>query len=224
MISPRLCLVSGADAPVTACLLGQILSGRGRTGLAALSPGFEGEPEDILRQMAAMDCDFAVAALPERLARRWTRGAETAVILSRGTGEAAAGLTRRCRNAILNLDDPEGPVRPPDPVRVWTISERRDDADLTAKNLRVLPFRTEFEAVTRDHICRLSVPMPDGRGLYPGLAAACAALTFGVGVGESARRLRAAQPVPSGMIPLEGVGPLAAAGYFESETKRVQEI
>ena len=224
MISPRLCLVSGEDAGVTACLLGQIPCDRGRTGLAALGAGYDGKAEDILRRMAELDCAFAVAALPERLARRWDRSAETAVILTCGTGEAAAGLTRRCRNAILNLDDPEGAVCPPEPVRVWTISERRDDADLTAKNLRVLPYRTEFEAVTRDHICRLSIPMPDGRGLYPGLAAACAALTFGVSVGESARRLRAAQPVPTGMIPMDGVGPLAAAGYFESETKRVQKI
>ena len=224
MISPRLCVVSGRSADVTACLLSQILALRGRTGLAALTGGFAGGAEELLERLEGFDCGYAVAALPEDDTGRLERYADTAVILTRGMGEAAQELTGRCRSAVVNLDDPDGPVRPPAGVRIWTISERRDEADLTAKNLRLLPFRTEFEAVGQNAICRLSVPLPDGRGLYPGLAAAAAALTFGIPLEESARRIRTAGPVPVGMIPLPGAGPFAAAGYFEKETERIREI
>ena len=204
----------GEDAPVTACLLSQILAGRGRTGLAALSPGFDGGVEALLEELIRSGCRFAVAALPERQGALG-RGVDTAVILTRGTGEAAEELLGLCRDAVINLDDPDGAVQRRPRGRVWTISERRDEADVTAKNLRLLPFRTEFEAVTGGGICRLSVPLPDGRGLYPGLAAVCAALSFGIGLEESALRLRRAEPVPVGMVPLAGGSPFAAAGYFE---------
>lgn len=217
MVSPGLCVISGESADVTACLLGQILAPRGRTGLAALTRGFSGGVEDILSRLEGSDCRYAVVALPEGEWGVLRRGAETAVILNRGMGEAPEGLTKGCRNAVINLDDPDGAVPLPRDVRVWTISERRNDADVTAKNLRILPFRTEFEAVTKNGICRLSVPLPEGRGLYPGLAAAAAALTFGVSVEECARRLRRAEPVPVGMVPLATAGPFAAAGYFEPE-------
>jgi len=216
LISPQLCVISGESADVTACLLSQILASRGRTGLAALTVGFDGGVEQLLGRLEEGGCRYAVLALPEGSGGALDRAAETAVILTRGTGEAAEELTRRCRNAVINLDDPDGAARAPGQARVWTISERRNDADVTAKNLRLLPFRTEFEAVTQNAICRLSVPLPEGRGLYPGLAAACAALTFGVSVEECARRLRTAEPVPVGMIPLGSTGPFAAAGYFEN--------
>ena len=143
----------GEDAPVTACLLSQILAGRGRTGLAALSPGFDGGVEALLEELIRSGCRFAVAALPERQGALG-RGVDTAVILTRGTGEAAEELLGLCRDAVINLDDPDGAVQRRPRGRVWTISERRDEADVTAKNLRLLPFRTEFEAVTGGGICR----------------------------------------------------------------------
>lgn len=224
MDSPRLCVVSGQSADVTACLLSQVLAPEGRCALCALASGFGGSAEGLLARLEGHDCRFAVVALPEDRTGALARSIDTAVILTRGTGEAASELVGRCQNAVVSLDDPDGTVRVPLGVRRWTISERHDEADLTAKNLRLLPFRTEFEAVTRSAICRLSVPLPDGRGLYPGLAAAAAALTFGVGVEQTALRLRRAEPVPVGMIPLPGAGPYAAAGYFERETERIREI
>lgn len=211
---PLLWAVYGREAPVTACLLSQILAGRGRAGLAALTEGFRGGAEGLLEELGRAGCRYVAAALPERpgaLRRR----ADTAVILTCGTGEAAGELMAGCGQAVVNLDDPDAACLPRPPGRVWTYSERRDEADLTAKNLRLLPFCTEFEAVTWGDIRRLSVPLPDGRGLYPGLAAACAALSFGIGLGEIARRLQGAGPVPSGMVPLAGGGPFAAAGYFD---------
>ena len=94
----------GEDAPVTACLLSQILAGRGRTGLAALSPGFDGGVEALLEELIRSGCRFAVAALPERQGALG-RGVDTAVILTRGTGEAAEELLGLCRDAVINLDD-----------------------------------------------------------------------------------------------------------------------
>lgn len=224
MISPRLCVVSGQSADVTACLLSQILAGQGRCALCAFAPRYSGTPERLLTRLEALRCRYAVVALPEDRDGTFLHHIDTAVILTQGTGEAAGELVGRSRHAVVNLDDPDGTVCALPDVRKWTISERRDEADLTAKNLRLLPFRTEFEVVSRDGITRLSVPLPDGRGLYPGLAAAAAALTFGVSIGESAARLRTAEPVPAGMISLSGADPFAAAGYFEQDTERIREI
>ncbi len=224
MASPRLCVVSGRSADVTACLLSQILSPRGRTGLAALTGGFAGGAAELLRALEDAACRYAVLGLPEDRDGAGLPTADTAVLLTRGTGEAAAGLAARCRNAVVNLDDPDGVVPVPAGAKIWRFSERRDEAEVTAKNLRLLPFRTEFEAVTDNAICRLSVPLPDGRGLYPGLAAATAALSLGIPLEETARRLRTAEPVPVGMIPLAGAGQYAAAGYFEPNTERIREI
>ncbi|MBR1781417.1 MAG: hypothetical protein IJ751_08470 [Oscillospiraceae bacterium] len=216
MIS-RLCLISGPEADATACLLSQILARRGRTAMCALGRGYEGELSPWLRALEQRRCPFGVCALPEGIRPDWYVRAGCAVFLSRSAGEAAAGELASGADAILNLDDPEGVPKLPDGVRRWTISERRNSADVSAKNLRLRPFRTQFEAVTRDDICRLSVPLPEGRGLYPGLAAACAALTFGMGLNESAAALEGAEPVPLGMIPLPLGGPNALAGYFEAK-------
>lgn len=215
MNSPRLCAVWGEGASVTACLLSQILAGQGRAGLTALTGRYDAPAEPLLRALERLDCRSLVVALPE-LPRTLSRRADTVVLLSGGTGEAAARLLEQCAQAVVNLDDPDGvPEKTPVPCR--TISERRGEADLTARNLRLLPYRTEFEAVSENKICRLSVPLPEGQGLYPGLAAAAAAQTFGVSLEESARRLRTAEPVPAGMIPLPDLGPYAAAGYFDAD-------
>ena len=218
MASPRLCAVWGEGASVTACLLSQILAGRGRAGLTALTGRYDAPAEPLLRALERLDCRSLVVALPE-LPRALNRRADTVVLLSSGTGEAAARLLEQCAQAVVNLDDPDGVPEVPEehPVPLWTISERRDEADLTARNLRLLPYRTEFEAVSARKICRLSIPLPEGQGLYPGLAAAAAAQTFGVPLEESARRLQKAEPIPAGMIPLPAVGPYAAAGYFDAD-------
>ncbi|MDD5937780.1 MAG: UDP-N-acetylmuramoyl-L-alanyl-D-glutamate--2,6-diaminopimelate ligase, partial [Clostridiales bacterium] len=64
---------------------------------------------------------------------------------------AAKGrLFSQSGRAVLNLDDEAGrEYAQTAPCPALTYSERRDEADLTAKNLRLLPFRTEFEAVGR---------------------------------------------------------------------------
>lgn len=219
-MTPRLCVISGRWSDVTACLLCQILARRDRTGLVALSRG-RGE-EGLIRRLEGAKCRRIVVALPEDVGLEGP--IHTAVILTRGPGEAAQRLVAGCRQAVLSLDDPDGIVPTPAHVRRWTYSERHNEADLTAKNLRLLPFRTQFEAVSANAICRLSVPLPDGRGLYPGLAAATAAMALGVPLEESAAAIAVSEPVPRGMIPLPKAGPFAAAGYFEPYKERTREI
>ena len=204
---------------MTGCLLSQILARQGRTGLIALCAG---SGEELLQRLEGEGCGRIVVALPED---QWLeRAVHTAVILTRGPGEAGGRLKQVCQQAVLCLDDPDGIVTTPAHVGRWTYSERRDGADLTAKNLRLLPFRTQFEAVSANAICRLSVPLPDGRGLYPGLAAATAAMALGVPLEECAAAMAQAEPVPRGMIPLPRAGLFAAAGYFEPYKERTREI
>lgn len=217
MADERVCVILGRDADVTACLLSQVLAPLGRTGLTAVTAGFDREEHIPLPELKTLGCRHIVVALPEDAVVDGCTSADTAVILTRGTGEAARELVGRCHNAVINLDDPDGAdFVPADGARVWTISERRDQADLIAKNLRIKPFRTEFEAVSQTDIRRLSVLLPAGRGLYPALATAAAALTFGVALEDTARRLRRAEPVPVGMTSVWARA-CCVAGYFDAQ-------
>ena len=223
MAKLKLCVVSGQGSADTACLICQILSGRVRTGLLALTGRFDGTVNELLLHLEQQQCRHAVLALPEgfRWSADWT--ADTVVMLSGSRGEAAEELLRQCHRAVVSLDDPDGVAQVTADIPQWTFSERHKEADITAENLRLLPFHTEFEAVTKDSICRIRVPLSEGRGLYPGLAAAAAGLSYGIPVEESAHRMHASQPESGGMIALPGQ-PYATVGYFEEKTERIREI
>ena len=61
--------------------------------------------------------------------------------------EAKGLLFRQCETAVLNLDDEAGRwYRERVPCPVFTYSENKDAADLTAKNIRLFPGHVEFEA------------------------------------------------------------------------------
>ncbi len=67
----------------------------------------------------------------------------------RPTGTPRGCCSASATTAVLNLDDEAGRYYASTaPCPVFTYSERRDEADLTAKNLRLFPQRVEFEAVT----------------------------------------------------------------------------
>ena len=102
-----------------------------------------------------------------------------------GTMEAyrdAKGLLfRQCAAAVLNLDDEAGRYYAETvPVPTFTYSECRDEADLTAKNLRLFPQRVEFEAVTRDAISRVRLPIPGGFTIYNALGVLACGLVLGL--------------------------------------------
>ena len=117
-----------------------------------------------------------------------------------GTMEAyrdAKGLLfRQCAAAVLNLDDEAGRYYAETvPVPTFTYSECRDEADLTAKNLRLFPQRVEFEAVTRDAISRVRLPIPGGFTIYNALGVLACGLVLGLPLDGCAAALGAARGV-----------------------------
>lgn len=79
-------------------------------------------------------------------------------------------LFRQTGTAVLNLDDEAGRyyasiVTCP----ALTYSENKDEADVTAKNIRLFPDRVEFEALTTGAIARVRLPIPGGFTIYNAL-------------------------------------------------------
>lgn len=83
--------------------------------------------------------------------------------------------------AVLNLDDEAGRYfarRCSCPV--FTYSENKDCAHLTAKNIRLFASHVEFEAVTLGQIARTYLPIPGGFSIYNALAALACGLSLGL--------------------------------------------
>ena len=110
---------------------------------------------------------------------------------------AAKGLLfDQCRQAVLNLDDPAGRwylerVRCP----VFTYSENRTQANLSAKNIRLFPSHVEFDALSTGRLVRVHLPIPGGFSIYNALAALSAGLCLGLGLKEMARVMPAVHGV-----------------------------
>lgn len=99
-------------------------------------------------------------------------------------------LFARCDLAVLNLDDEAGRyyaqrVKCP----VLTYSENKNEADLSAKNIRLFPERVEFEALTADAICRVRLPIPGGFSIYNALGVLTCALGLGISLPVAAQSL-----------------------------------
>ncbi len=83
--------------------------------------------------------------------------------------------------AVLNLDDPAGRYfHETVSCAQMTYSENKDQADLTAKNIRLFPQRVEFEAVTLDGIGRVRLPIPGGFSIYNALGVVACAVGLGL--------------------------------------------
>ena len=110
--------------------------------------------------------------------------------------QAKGLLFRQCGAAVLNLDDEAGRYYAQNvPCPAFTYSECRDEADLTAKNLRLFPDRVEFEAVTMDAIARVRLPIPGGFTIYNALGVIACGLTLGLPLGQIASALANAKGV-----------------------------
>lgn len=113
---------------------------------------------------------------------------------ARGTlsGCAAArwALSRRAGVTVVGLDDPEGRrLAAAGGGAVYAYSDGRPQADLTAKNVRLLGERLEFEALAGEQLTRVRVPVGDAPRLYDHLAALAGALALGVPLADAVERL-----------------------------------
>ena len=154
------------------------------------------ELQSLLRRMADEGCTHVVMeASSHALAQRRTAGLAFDVgVFTNLTQDhldyhhtmeeyrdAKGLLFRQCRQAVLNLDDPAGrwygeQVDCP----VFTYSENKDGADLSARNIRLFPGHVEFEALTLGRLSRVHLPIPGGFSIYNALAALAAGLCLGL--------------------------------------------
>lgn len=164
------------------------------------------ELQQLLRQMADEGCTHVVMeASSHALVQHRTAGLTFAVGIFtnltqdhldyHGTMEAyraAKGLLfAQSRRAVLNLDDETGRYyQKTVSVPVFTYSENRSSADLTARNIRLFPSHVEFEAVTLGKLSRIHLPIPGGFSIYNALAALSTGLCLGLELEDMARALR----------------------------------
>ena len=169
------------------------------------------ELQSLLRRMADGGCTHVVMEVSSHaLIQHRTAGLtfETAVFTNltqdhldyHHTMEeyrAAKGiLFTQCRRAVFNLDDEAGRwylERVGCPA--FTYSENRNEADLTARNIRLFSSHVEFEAVTYGDITRIHLPIPGGFSIYNALAALSVGLCLGLSLGEMAPALRCVRGV-----------------------------
>lgn len=127
--------------------------------------------------------------LSDELSLNWTLNAtarpELLVLTNLGRFDPAK-LIARCRpgRVALCLDDRAGRrfLEQTD-LPCFTYSEGRDEADLTAHDLRILPSGLTFLAVTQTELARVSTPTGD---LYCALAALASACALGIPLTRSA--------------------------------------
>ena len=169
------------------------------------------EVQQLLREMADAGCTHVVmeasshALVLHRLdGLRFRAGIFTNLTQDHldfhGTMEAyrdAKGLLfRQSDTAVLNLDDEAGRYFARTvAVPKLTYSERRDEADLTAKNLRLFPDRVEFEAVAEGAISRVRLPIPGGFTVYNALGVLTCGLALGLPLADCADALAKAPGV-----------------------------
>ena len=169
------------------------------------------EVQQLLREMADAGCTHVVmeasshALVLHRLdGLRFRAGLFTNLTQDHldfhGTMEAyrqAKGLLfRQSGTAVLNLDDEAGRYYARTvAVPKLTYSERRDEADLTAKNLRLFPDRVEFETVARGEIARVRLPIPGGFTVYNALGVLSCGLALGLPLDACAAALAKAPGV-----------------------------
>ncbi len=105
--------------------------------------------------------------------------------------DAKALLFPLCQVGVVNLDDEAGRYYVQQAAcPMFTYAVDRPQADLVAKNPRLHAQRVEFEALSRDGLCRVSLPIPGGFSVYNALAALGCGLALGLPLDDCAQALR----------------------------------
>lgn len=122
--------------------------------------------------------------------------------------QAKGRLFDQSRVAVLNYDDPAGRLYAQSaPCPTFTYSEGHDEADLTARDLRLRPDGLDFVAVTRHEIARVSLPIPGSFSLYNALCALSCGLALGLSLEQCAAALTGAPAVRGRMEVVPHAGP-----------------
>ena len=161
------------------------------------------ELQELLRRMADEGCTHVVMEVSSHsLVQRRTAGLTFDVgVFTNLTQDhldyhhtmedyrAAKGLLfEQCRQAVLNLDDEAGRwYRERVACPVFTYSENKNEAGLTAKNVRLFASHVEFEALTLGQMSRVYLPIPGGFSIYNALAALASGLCLGLELEPMAR-------------------------------------
>ena len=169
------------------------------------------EIQQLLRQMADSGCTHVVMEVSSHaLVQHRVEGLEFEVgIFTNLTQDhldyhhtmeeyrrAKGLLFRQCRQAVLNLDDEAGRwYQQRVTIPVFSYSENKDAASLTAKNIRLFPGHVEFEAVSQGEIQRIHLPIPGGFTIYNALATISCGLCLGLSMEGIATALRCARGV-----------------------------
>ncbi len=99
-------------------------------------------------------------------------------------------LSGRADVTVVGLDDGEGRrLAARSGLPVYSYSDGRPQADLTAKNVRLRDGRLEFEALTDRGLLRVKLPSVQEPRLYDYLAALAGALAVGVPLETAVSRL-----------------------------------
>ena len=160
-------------------------------------PDWRGQLDQELERMGQAGCDAVVLTLPLfALGSEALAGLAFETVVLTGCGDTAEAdevaqfLKTQEGWWVCNIDDPylrkmvQGRQQ-----KTVTYAERRSEADLNARNLRLCSDRIEFEALTDEAICRMRLPIPGGFGLYNALAALACGLRSGLTLEQMARIL-----------------------------------
>ncbi len=165
----------------------------------------------LLREMADAGCEYAVMEVSSHsLALDRVRGLRYAVAAFTNLTqdhldfhgdmehyfEAKCRLFSMCDTAVINLDDPYG-VRLSETVTCpkLTFSARRDEADLVAKSVRLLPDQVQAVLVRDNDIARMRLGIPGAFSVANGLTAVACCLGLGMELEEITEALKTAQGV-----------------------------
>ena len=92
--------------------------------------------------------------------------------------------------SIINLDDPyAGEMLAAAAGKKFTFSTRKNEADLTAKSIKLRPSYVSFCALSTGRLEKIHLAIPGMFSVYNGLAALSAAVCLGVDIGDGAKAL-----------------------------------
>ena len=117
--------------------------------------------------------------------------------------EAKAKLFTVCDRAVINYDDPYGDYMIQNAeCPVLSYSEKSNEADLVAKDLKLRPDSVKFCAVTLGGIARVNLGIPGRFSVYNALDVLAGAMSLGISLDEAAAALSSAKGVKGRMEPV----------------------